>query len=190
MTKPSKPQGCGSRSSTDGPTPTRPAFGPNVCLSPLSASSSSLQLARVAVLKADRRGRRGRRRDLPGLPHAPGAAHHRLRTGTGPAALEAWTAAVAGDVCREAGYWAGDVAGERRACPAGKAFNRWAAQPQVAPLPESLLHAEVEFHTYPNSPEAGVIGRLRGRGRSLAPSCGMPLAFRGAVHRIDRGSGI
>src|SRR3982751_2952751 len=24
-----------------------------------------------------------------------------------------------GDPCREAGYWAGDVAGERRACPAG-----------------------------------------------------------------------
>ena len=41
-----------------------------------------------------------------------------------------------------------------------EAFNRWAAQPQVAPFPESLLHPEVEFHTYANSPEAGV---YRGR---------------------------
>jgi ketosteroid isomerase-like protein len=41
-----------------------------------------------------------------------------------------------------------------------EAFNRWAAQPQDAPLPESLLHPAVEFHTYANSPEAGV---YRGR---------------------------
>jgi ketosteroid isomerase-like protein len=43
-------------------------------------------------------------------------------------------------------------------------FNRWAAQPETEPFlnpeVESLLDTDVEFHTYPNSPEAGV---YRGR---------------------------
>jgi len=37
-----------------------------------------------------------------------------------------------------------------------EAFNRWAVQPQGAPPIASLLHPDVEFHTYPTSPEAGV----------------------------------
>jgi ketosteroid isomerase-like protein len=45
-----------------------------------------------------------------------------------------------------------------------ESFNRWAAQPAELfhqhPDVESLLHPDVEFHTYPNSPEAGV---YRGR---------------------------
>ena len=41
-----------------------------------------------------------------------------------------------------------------------EAFNRWAAQPQGAPPIESLFHPEIEFHTYPTSPEVGV---YRGR---------------------------
>ena len=44
-----------------------------------------------------------------------------------------------------------------------EAFNRWAAQPQAMTFEDaalSLLHPEVEFHTYPTSPEAGV---YRGR---------------------------
>src|SRR2546423_15551184 len=40
-----------------------------------------------------------------------------------------------------------------------ESFNRWAAQPAEPfhqdPDVESLLHPDVEFHTYPNSPEAG-----------------------------------
>ena len=39
-------------------------------------------------------------------------------------------------------------------------FNRWAVHPDVEPLlnpkVHSLLHPEVEFHTYANAPEAGV----------------------------------
>ena len=42
-----------------------------------------------------------------------------------------------------------------------ESFNRWAAKPEVEPLRDtSLLHPEVEFHTYADSPEAGV---YRGR---------------------------
>jgi ketosteroid isomerase-like protein len=45
-----------------------------------------------------------------------------------------------------------------------ESFNRWAARPvepfHQDPDVESLLHPDVEFHTYPNSPEAGV---YRGR---------------------------
>ena len=57
-----------------------------------------------------------------------------------------------------------------------EAFNRWAAQPQVAPLHpavESLLHPEVAFHTYPSSPEAGVY-----RGRDAV------IAYNHFVHQI------
>jgi ketosteroid isomerase-like protein len=37
------------------------------------------------------------------------------------------------------------------------AFNQWAAHPERRPLADtSLLHPEVEFHTYATSPEAGV----------------------------------
>jgi ketosteroid isomerase-like protein len=37
------------------------------------------------------------------------------------------------------------------------AFNQWAAHPERQPLADtSLLHPEVEFHTYATSPEAGV----------------------------------
>jgi ketosteroid isomerase-like protein len=40
-------------------------------------------------------------------------------------------------------------------------FNRWAANPEAEPLSDSsLLHPDVEFHTYADSPEAGV---YRGR---------------------------
>ena len=36
-------------------------------------------------------------------------------------------------------------------------FNQWAAHPERRPLGDtSLLHPEVEFHTYATSPEAGV----------------------------------
>jgi ketosteroid isomerase-like protein len=36
-------------------------------------------------------------------------------------------------------------------------FNEWAAHPERRPLADtSLLHPEVEFHTYATSPEAGV----------------------------------
>jgi ketosteroid isomerase-like protein len=45
-----------------------------------------------------------------------------------------------------------------------ESFNRWAAQSLREPLNdpeiEDLFHPEVEFHTYPNAPEAGV---YRGR---------------------------
>jgi ketosteroid isomerase-like protein len=41
-----------------------------------------------------------------------------------------------------------------------ESFNRWAAHPDVGPSLDteagSLLHPEVEFHTYANAPEAGV----------------------------------
>ena|SRR5438093_13282274 len=50
-----------------------------------------------------------------------------------------------------------------------KSFNRWAAHPEVEPFAdpkvESLLHPEVEFHTYADSPEAGV---YRGRDAVIA----------------------
>jgi ketosteroid isomerase-like protein len=50
-----------------------------------------------------------------------------------------------------------------------ESFNRWAAQPEAEPFGnpevENLLHPEVEFHTYPNSPEAGV---YRGRNAVIA----------------------
>lgn len=50
-----------------------------------------------------------------------------------------------------------------------ESFNRWGARPQGDPLRtlgvESLLHPEVEFHTYANSPEAGV---YRGREAVIA----------------------
>src|SRR5436190_1645123 len=45
-----------------------------------------------------------------------------------------------------------------------ESFNRWAARPETEPFQtagvESLLHPDVEFHTYPSAPEAGV---YRGR---------------------------
>ena len=45
----------------------------------------------------------------------------------------------------------------RRSCDS---FNRWAAAPDAEPpanlAVEMLLHPDVEFHTYPDSPEAGV----------------------------------
>ena len=48
-------------------------------------------------------------------------------------------------------------------------FNRWAAQPETEPLEtpgvESLLHPDVEFHTYPSAPEAGI---YRGREAVIA----------------------
>jgi ketosteroid isomerase-like protein len=50
-----------------------------------------------------------------------------------------------------------------------ESFNRWAAHPEddplVNPKVESLFHPEVEFHTYPNAPEAGV---YRGRDAVIA----------------------
>jgi ketosteroid isomerase-like protein len=50
-----------------------------------------------------------------------------------------------------------------------ESFNRWGARPQGDPLRtlgvESPLHPEVEFHTYANSPEAGV---YRGREAVIA----------------------
>ncbi len=48
-----------------------------------------------------------------------------------------------------------------------ESFNRWASRPKSEPFgdPEGLLHPEVEFHTYANSPEAGV---YRGRDAVIA----------------------
>jgi ketosteroid isomerase-like protein len=39
-----------------------------------------------------------------------------------------------------------------------ESFNRWAAEPDAEPNPEMgrFLHPDVEYHTYPDSPEAGV----------------------------------
>ena len=34
-------------------------------------------------------------------------------------------------------------------------FNRWVADPDAEPF-EQLFHPDIEFHTYPDSPEAGV----------------------------------
>ena len=39
-------------------------------------------------------------------------------------------------------------------------FNRWGVDPSLSLEGEDFLHPEVEFHTYPNSPEAGI---YRGR---------------------------
>jgi ketosteroid isomerase-like protein len=41
-----------------------------------------------------------------------------------------------------------------------ESFNRWGLDPSVNPEVTNLLHPEVEFHTYANSPEAGI---YRGR---------------------------
>src|SRR6478752_8953202 len=50
-----------------------------------------------------------------------------------------------------------------------QSFNRGAAPRDIEPLPnpevESFFHPEVEFHTYPNAPEAGV---YRGRDAVIA----------------------
>ena len=47
-----------------------------------------------------------------------------------------------------------------------EAFNQWAEQPRVAwALAPAWLDPEVEFHTYPTSPEAGV---YRGRDAVIA----------------------
>ena len=37
-----------------------------------------------------------------------------------------------------------------------ESFNRWRLDPSLRLGGEDFLHPEVEFHTYPNSPEAGV----------------------------------
>ena len=37
-----------------------------------------------------------------------------------------------------------------------ESFNRWGVDPSLGLGDEHLLHPEVEFHTYPNSPEAGI----------------------------------
>jgi hypothetical protein len=37
-----------------------------------------------------------------------------------------------------------------------ESFNRWGLDPSLPLGGEDFLHPEVEFHTYPNSPEAGV----------------------------------
>src|SRR5713226_9136906 len=46
-----------------------------------------------------------------------------------------------------------------------ESFNRWAAHPEDEPLVNPEVHPEVEFHTYPNAPEAGV---YRGRDAVIA----------------------
>jgi hypothetical protein len=37
-----------------------------------------------------------------------------------------------------------------------ESFNRWGLDRSLRLRGEDFLHPEVEFHTYPNSPEAGV----------------------------------
>lgn len=37
-----------------------------------------------------------------------------------------------------------------------ESFNPWGVDPSLSLGDADLLHPEVEFHTYPNSPEAGI----------------------------------
>ena len=65
-----------------------------------------------------------------------------------------------------------------------ESFNRWAADPEREPFQnpdvEDLLHPDVEFHTYPNAPEAGVY-----RGRSAVIDYNQRLFEQFASVRIE-----
>ena len=63
-----------------------------------------------------------------------------------------------------------------------EAFNRWGLDPSLRLGGEDFFHPEVEFHTYPSSPEAGV---YRGREAVIEYNQGLFAQFESVRIEVD-----